>query len=170
MPLRLDHYQILTPEVRKDRKTVGLTLRITPGKAIWYVRRREITLRLGLVSEIDLETARYFAEQTRLAAKRKRNLREFVDALVKLESTSRYRDRQGHAEVAEQFGDETSLLAYRKRIGDTGTTWTWRALTSQFLEYQKPKLKAKYREQYEHYLTLPWRVPLFSKHHSSGNT
>ena len=28
----------------RDIKTVGLTLRITPGSAIWYVRRREITV------------------------------------------------------------------------------------------------------------------------------
>jgi integrase len=33
-------------------------------------------------------------------------------------------------------------------------TWTWKALTQKFLEYQKPKLKAKYRKPYEHYLTL----------------
>jgi hypothetical protein len=26
----------------RDNKTVGLTLRITPGKAVWYVRRREM--------------------------------------------------------------------------------------------------------------------------------
>lgn len=31
----------------RDKKTVGLTLRITPGKAVWYIRRREVTLRLG---------------------------------------------------------------------------------------------------------------------------
>jgi integrase len=129
-------------------------LRITPGKAAWYVRRREITLRLGLVSEIDLDAARYFAEQTHLAAKRKRNLREFVDTLVRLETTSKYKDRQGHAEWADGFADETSLYAYRKRIGDTGITWTWKTLTHKFLEHQKPKLKAKYRKQYEHYLTL----------------
>jgi hypothetical protein len=67
----------------RDKKTVGLTLRITPGKAVWYVRRREITLRLGPAAEIDLDRARYFAEQTRLAAKRKRNLRE---AIIKIES------------------------------------------------------------------------------------
>jgi hypothetical protein len=30
-----------------DAKTVGLTLRIIPGKAVWYVRRREVTIRLG---------------------------------------------------------------------------------------------------------------------------
>jgi integrase len=139
----------------RDSNTVGLTLRITPGKAVWYVRRREITLRLGLASEIDLDEARYFAEQTHLAAKRKRNLREFVETLVKLETDpARYRDPRGNAEIADQFADETSLLAYRKRIGDTAITWTWKALTERFLSYQLPKLKAKYRKQYEHYLKL----------------
>ena len=138
----------------RDKKTTGLTLRITPGKAVWYVRRREMTLRLGSATDIDLDQARYFAEQTNLAAKRKRNLREFVDTLVSLEATSKYKDRMGQAEIADQFADETSLLAYRKRIGDTGVTWTWKALTHEFLQYQKPKLKASYREKYAHYLTL----------------
>jgi hypothetical protein len=64
----------------RDTKSVGLTLRITPGKVVWYVRRRKITLRLGLASEITLDAARYFAEQTHLAAGRKRDLREFGEA------------------------------------------------------------------------------------------
>ncbi|MEH2560237.1 integrase [Bradyrhizobium algeriense] len=138
----------------RDTKTVGLTLRITPGKVVWYVRRREITLRLGLASDIDLDAARYFSEQTHLAAKRKRNLREFVETLVHLETSHKYKDPWGSAQIADQFADETSLLAYRKRIGDTGATWTWKALTQKFLAYQLPRLKPKYRKQYEHYLTL----------------
>jgi integrase len=149
----------------RDRKTVGLTLRITPGKAVWYVRRREITLRLGLVASswvpwgpedrICLEKARFIAAQIQLAAGRRRNLREFAETLVRLETTIRYKDPIRHAEIADMFADATSLYAYRKRIGDTGITWTWKALTQKFLEYQKPKLKAKYRKQYERYLTLP---------------
>jgi integrase len=151
----------------RDRKTVGLTIRITPGKAVWYVRRRELTLRLGLLAsswgldqrtaggELDLDTARYIANQIHLAAGRKRNLREFADTLVRLSTGSKYKDPIGHVDIADTYADETSLIAYRKRIGDTGITWTWKALTQKFLDYQKPKLKAKYREQYEHYLTLP---------------
>ena len=54
----------------------------------------------GTCPEIDLDAARYFAEQIHLAAGRKRNLREFVEALVRLETTSRYKDRMGHAETA----------------------------------------------------------------------
>src|ERR1700722_20353143 len=27
----------------RDRKAGGLTIRITPGKAVWYARRRELT-------------------------------------------------------------------------------------------------------------------------------
>jgi hypothetical protein len=45
-------------------------------------------------------------------------------------------------------------LDYRKRIGDTGLTWTWTALTQRFLDYQLPKLRPSYRKQYEHYLRL----------------
>lgn len=150
----------------RDRKTVGLTVRITSGKAVWYVRRREVTLRLGLLSsswgfdrrmagsKLDLETARYIANQIHLAAGRKRNLREFAETLVRLETASEYGNREGHAEIADRFADENSLWAYRKRVGDTGITWTWKALTQHFLDYQLPKLKGKYRKQYEHYLRL----------------
>jgi hypothetical protein len=150
----------------RDRKTVSLTIRITPGKAVWYVRRRELTLRLGLLAsswgfdrrmpqgKLDLETARYIANQIHLAAGRKRNLREFADTLVHLETTSEYEDREGHSKIADRFADESSLWAYRKRVGDTGITWTWKTLTQHFLDYQLPKLKGKYRKQYEHYLRL----------------
>lgn len=150
----------------RDSKSVGLTVRITPGKAVWLVRRREVTLRLGTLrsgwvprletpGELDLDAARYIAAQVHLAAGRKRNLREFAETLVNLETTSKHGDRKGHTERADTLADETSLLAYRKRIGDTGLTWTWKTLTAKFLEYQLPKLKAKYRKQYEHYLRLP---------------
>lgn len=119
----------------RDRKTVGLTIRITPGKAAWYVRRREVTLRLAFLlpgnrfapapEKLNLEQARYIAEQIRLAAKRKRNLREFAEALVKFETTkAEYYDPMGEAEWADQLANESSLLAQRKRIGDTGLTWT----------------------------------------------
>jgi integrase len=139
----------------RDTKTVGLTLRITSRQAVWYIRRRDLSLRLGPATEINLDNARYFAEQTRLAIGRKRDLREFVSTLVTLETEkNRYRDRSGNLELADQFADESSLLAYRKRIGDIAATWTWRTLTRKFLDYQKPKLKAKYRKQYEHYLML----------------
>jgi len=138
----------------RDLKTVGLTLRITPRQAVWYVRRRDITLRLGFASEIDLKTARYIAEQTRLAAKKKRDLRVFVETLVGMES-----DKDGFRDgwswkMADEMADNSSALAQRKRIGDTGFTWTWQALTHHFLEYKKPKLKERYREKYAHYLKL----------------
>ncbi|MBR0777215.1 hypothetical protein JQ625_20435 [Bradyrhizobium diazoefficiens] len=158
----------------RDRKTVGLTIRITPGKAVWYVRRREVTLRLAFLlpgnqfapvpEKLNLEQARYVAEQIRLAGKRKRNLREFAEALVKFETTkAEYYDRMGEAKWADELANEASLLAQRKRIGDTGSTWTWKALTAKFLAYQLPKLKAKYRKQYEHYLKLPEFDPINEK-------
>src|SRR6202011_6132588 len=109
-----------------------------------------------LASEISLDAARYFAELVHLAPGRKRDLREFAETLIRLQTDkTRYNDRRGNVEIADQFADEASMFAYRKRIGDTGITWTWKVLAQKFLEYQKPKLKPKYREQYEHYLTLP---------------
>ena len=66
----------------RDIKTVGLSLRITPGSAIWYVRRREITLRLGSALSIGLEDARYCAERIRLAARRQPDLRTYVQAVL----------------------------------------------------------------------------------------
>jgi hypothetical protein len=62
----------------------GLTLRIIPGKAVWYVRRRETTLRLGEAQRIPLGDARYFAEQIRLAARRRVDLKQFAKVLVDL--------------------------------------------------------------------------------------
>lgn len=134
--------------------TPGLTLRITPGRVTWYIRRRDISLRLGLAKEINGETAKYFAEQVQLAAERKRDLREFITVLIRLETTSQYKDRQSDVDAADRFADPSSVWAHRKRIGDTGITWTWKALTYEFLKYKTPKLKPKYRKQYESYLTL----------------
>jgi integrase len=138
--------------------TPGLTLRIIPGKVVWYIRRRDMSLRLGLAKEISVENAKFYAGQVHLAAKRKRNLREFVDVLLQQEvdrlADGRYKSRAKSAEVADWFADDSSLWAYRKRIGDTGITWTWKALTFEFLKYKTPKLKLKYRKQYEAYFNL----------------
>jgi hypothetical protein len=160
----------------RDRKTVGLTVRITPGKATWYVRRREITLRLGPVEEtwgdewmdrgkLGLDLARFVANQVHLASGRRRNLREFASTLIRFETAKkedRYYDpdQTRNVEWADKFADETSIYAYRKRIGDTGITWTWKALTEKFLEYQLPKLKTRYREKYEYYLRLSFLICL----------
>lgn len=132
----------------------GLTLRITPGKVVWYIRRRNISLRLGLAQEISLETAIYYAKQVQLAAERKRDLREFISVLMALDQAGGYKDLQGHVEAADRFADESSVAAFRKRTGDTGATWTWKALTFEFLKYKLPKLRPRYRKQYESYLTL----------------
>ena len=130
------------------------------------MRRRELTLRLGLLlpsnrfapvpEKLNLEQARYIAEQVRLERNVSAICGKFAEVLVKFETTkAEYYDRMGEADFADELANEASLLAYRKRTGDTGATWTWKALTSKFLEYQLPKLKAKYRKQYERYLKLP---------------
>jgi integrase len=138
----------------RDEKTIGLTLRITPLQAVWYLRRRDVTLRLGFATEIDLDKVRYIAEQARLAASRKRDLRTFVDTLVALEIRKDAYGDPWNWKTADEFADETSVLAQRRRTGDTGATWTWEALTHKFLEYKLPKLKKRYRDKYERYLRL----------------
>jgi hypothetical protein len=39
-------------------------------------------------------------------------------------------------------------------VGPAAPFLTWKTLTEKFLAYEKPKLKAGYREEYAHYLEL----------------
>jgi hypothetical protein len=142
----------------RDEKTVGLTLRITRRKVVWYVRRREVTLRLGTAADIPLEDARYYADRIRLAAGRHRDLRAFVGALIAYPAPDprMIRDYKFDREMDERY---TRGMAQREKAkmlptGPASPFWTWKELTDNFLKYQKPKLKLKYRKQYEHYLTL----------------
>ncbi|UPJ49255.1 hypothetical protein IVB30_40965 [Bradyrhizobium sp. 200] len=66
----------------RDVGTVGLTLRITRNKPIWYLRRRETTIRMCDVRDIRLDEARYIAKHVQLAASRGRNLRDVVSVLL----------------------------------------------------------------------------------------
>jgi hypothetical protein len=66
----------------RDVGTVGLTIRITRDKPIWYLRRRETTIRLCDVSHLPLDQARYIAKQVQLAASLKRDLRDVVNVLL----------------------------------------------------------------------------------------
>lgn len=150
--------------------TPGLVLRITPGKVVWYIRRREVSLRIGLANEVSVASAKYYALQIAGAAQRKRNLRQFLHVLMRLETSAERRESRrdelsldpvdgptanpAYVRAADAFADESSIWAYRVLIGDTGTTWTWEALTHEFLKYKLPNLKLKYRKQYEKYLRL----------------
>jgi hypothetical protein len=66
----------------RDVGTVGLTIRITRDKPVWYLRRRETTIRLCDVSHLPLDQARYIAKQVQLAAYLKRDLRDVVNVLL----------------------------------------------------------------------------------------
>jgi integrase len=151
----------------RDAKTVGLTLRITPRNAVWYVRRRDLSLRIGAATEIKLETARYIADQTRHAAKRKRDLRVFVEYLVAAQSrkaTADYQDQDAFiVEGAYQFADDNSNWGRRRLTGDSGPSWTWTAMRHHFLAYKLSTLRPNYRVQYEHFLKLPEFAPLEQK-------
>jgi integrase len=138
----------------RDTKSVGLTLRILERQAVWYLRRRDMTLRLGLSTDFELWKARYIADHTRLAAQRKRDLRAFVKAMVGPETDPDSGMKRVYSEAhADMVTDENSELNRRLREGDDGL-WTWAQLTHHFLIYKKPKLKERYRKQYAHYLEL----------------
>jgi integrase len=149
----------------------GLLLRITPGRIVWYIRRRDVSLRIGDLGEVNLDTAKYYALQVDAAAGRGRDLRIFLEYLKACESgVPRLPDPYRNDEFvppdgeptrnpkfvacADAFSDASSDWAYRARIGDDGAVWSWRTLTHKWLEYQLPKLKLDYRTQYESYLTL----------------
>jgi integrase len=137
-----------------DTKSIGLTLRVTERQAVWYLRRRDMTLRLGLSFEIELWKARYIADHTRLAAQKKRDLRAFVKAMVSSETDPDSGRKRIYSEAhADMITDENSEFNKIRRVGFDGQ-WTWANLTHHFLDYKKPKLKERYREKYAHYLKL----------------
>jgi integrase len=138
----------------RDTKSVGLTLRIMERQAVWYLRRRDMTLRLGLSFEIELWKARYIADHTRLAAQKKRDLRTFVKAMVRMEADPGSGKKSiWSAADADMIADEKSEYNKIRRAGFDGQ-WTWAHLTHHFLEYKKPRLKERYREKYARYLEL----------------
>jgi integrase len=138
----------------RDTKSAGLTLRITPGKAVWYIRRRDITIRLGSSIEIELWKARYIADHVRLAARNKRDLRQFAETMVGQIDPSTGKRSAISAVTADVVTDEMSEFNQHKRYGRPGETWTWAQMTEHFLKYKKPKLKERYRDKYARYLQL----------------
>lgn len=145
----------------KDRGTVGLTIRITPDKPVWYLRRKETTIQLGDVRALPLDEARYIAHQVRLAAQKGKNLRDVVTLLM-----NHYGDFPRHAteEVIAAFIKRTSTRV-EHGIADLQRTrklpprpeapfWTWRQLTQNFLRYKKTRLKSGYGDEYARYLEL----------------
>ncbi|UFW46259.1 MULTISPECIES: tyrosine-type recombinase/integrase [Bradyrhizobium] len=136
-----------------DEKTKGLTIRITPHKPIWYIRRREKTLRLKDIRELSLEDARYVADQIALAAKRNRDLNDLVHILLE------YAPRPSDGSTFRDRDVETRLdhmLACRDEAKGISPPpfWTWKQLTDEFLQRKQRRLKASYRRKYERYLRL----------------
>ncbi|MET4788363.1 integrase [Bradyrhizobium japonicum] len=143
----------------RDTECAGLTLRITKTDAAWLIRRRDRTIKIGRCAEVPLPTARYIAHRTREAAKRGRDLKVFVETLVKLRSHGfsghKSYDDSLEWETADEIADDNSELGRRRLKGETHSVWTWRQLTEQFLSEKLPDLKEKYRDRYARYLRLP---------------
>lgn len=143
-----------------DEGAVGLTIRITPGKPNWYLRRKEITIQLGDVRDLPLDEARYMSEQVRLAAKRGKDLREVVRVLQDFAVHPRRADHETIKVFEERtaahidHGVERRAAHYKIPLKPVSPFWTWRQLTEKFLDYKKPKLKEGYADEYQRYLKL----------------
>lgn len=146
----------------RDVGTVALTIRITPAKPIWYLRRKETTIRMCDVQMLPLEEARYIAKQVKLAAGRGKDLRDVVRVLVDYADfpsphlvDKKVRDAFDRA-TADRLDYGIVQLEKARKVPDCPEApfWTWKTLTRKFLEYKKPKLKASYCEEYAHYLEL----------------
>lgn len=136
----------------RDVGTVGLTIRITKNKAVWYIRRRDITLRLCEVRQLPYDKARYIARQIQFAAEMKRDLRDVARVLL---SWAGPVDPESDAvDQRLEFGLANWEKAKTLPVGAIAPFWTWKSLTEKFLAYKKPKLKEGYREEYAHYLEL----------------
>jgi hypothetical protein len=144
----------------RDVGTVGLTLRITRHKAVWFLRRRETTIRLADADRLALDQARYIAKQVQLASSRNRDLRDVVRILTDYADVPDPRAPEGmRAHERDMPGRMEHGLARleearRPPVRAEAPFWTWKTLTEKFLAYKKPKLKASYRDDYAHYLQL----------------
>jgi hypothetical protein len=115
-----------------DDTAKGLTIRITPHKPIWYIRRKEKTLRLRDVRELSLEDARYVAEQIALAAKRNRVLNDLVHILLEYaprpSDSSIFRDRDVEARL-----DHMLACWDKVKTVPAPPFWTWLSFGLQYL-------------------------------------
>jgi hypothetical protein len=145
----------------RDVGTVGLTIRITRDKAMWYLRRQDITIRLCDASQLPLDQARYIAKQVQLAASMKRDLRDVVRVLL---SYANFPNPYASEKELARFDRDTAaridhgLVQLEKaRKGpapEAKPHWTWKRLREEFLKYKLPQLKESYRDDYKHYLEL----------------
>jgi hypothetical protein len=159
-----------------DTECAGLTLRITKSEASWLIRRRDATIRIGYVRDIDLPVARYVTHQARNAAKRGRDLKVFVKTLVDMRShamgESSFRSRAEYHDgwdwkVTDEIADDSSDWGKRRLKGEIYPVWTWHQLTEKFLAEKLSDLKPSYRKRYSRYLTLPEFKPVNDRPMSS---
>lgn len=145
----------------RDVGTVGLTIRITRDKTMWYLRRQDITIRLCDASQLPLDQARYIAKQVQLAAFMKRDLRDVARVML---SYANFPNPYASEKELARFDRDTAaridhgLVQLEKaRKGppsEANPFWTWTKLREEFLKYKLPQLKESYREDYKHYLEL----------------
>ena len=140
----------------RDLSTPGLTLRITKTTVVWYVRDRDVSIRIGPAERIRYDGAKYIVQQARNAAASGRDARTMIDILSGYE-TGGDRDgdeRPARAVYAHMASDPNTVVGKSFTAGGTAV-WTWEAMTEKFLAYKLPKLKKTYRDSYRGILELP---------------
>lgn len=132
-----------------DTACVGLTLRVTPLAATWYLRGRASTVRLGSVDALTVAAAREAATRARLDLKDGRDpkldLKVFEHAMAATGDEEAAADAAWPEEVAVPSDEE------RRRRGP----WQWHDLVDLFLEHKARTLTPGYVRQYASYLRHP---------------
>jgi hypothetical protein len=132
-----------------DRRT-GLTLRVTPTAAVWYLRLATTTLRIGSASVLTLDQARDQAASAKVASKRGKRPQPGLEAFEDLLAA-------GMPEV-DAWEISTARDGAPDRSDDEHLAegpWRWRDLVKAFLAHKETKLKAGYHALYQTYLEYP---------------
>lgn len=137
----------------RDHSGSGLTIRITATTAVWLIRHRNMTIRIGPVLEFDLAAARYIVDQARVAQQAGRDVKTFVRTLAAIEAKNNlYRDARATETASEAANPETEAGA--RIISGESFPWTWGDLTNNYLKYKLPRIKESHRHDHERYLRL----------------
>ena len=137
-----------------DDKCQGLVLRITPTVAVYYLRLRSATLKLGEASTITVERARDRADLARIEAKR-----SVAGARRTLAAKQSVVVEQGEVgeedlwEIAAFAPEEPEPLSEEHRL--QYGPWLWCDLVKKFLAHKKRKLRVGYHPLYAAYLNDP---------------
>lgn len=128
-------------------KRSGLVLRVTPTAATYYLKLEAKTLRVGSASKLTLDQARDQAAEAKIATKRGKAPRAYLDAFESLISS-------GMTDV-DAWEIASGIESAPDRSDDEYLAegpWRWRDLRKAFLADKEKRLKPGYFRLYRAYL------------------